>query len=66
MSRFPYQFFDEYVIRTPSFSRRNFQQTISSKDEITDAELKEICTNPIFQEAIYLASPICMMREVYR
>ena len=57
MSRFPYQFFDEYVVRTPSFSRKNFQQVISSKDEITDAELKEICTNPIFQEAIHLASP---------
>ncbi|CAA7390284.1 hypothetical protein CHRY9393_02586 [Chryseobacterium fistulae] len=56
MSRFPYQFFDKYVVRTPSFSRKNFQHTISSKDEITDAELKEICTNPIFQEAIYLAS----------
>ncbi|WNI34774.1 lantibiotic dehydratase family protein [Chryseobacterium sp. SG20098] len=57
MSRFPYQFFDEYVVRTHSFSRRNFQQAISSKGEITDAEQKEICTNPIFQEAIYLASP---------
>lgn len=57
MSRFPYQFFDEYVVRTPLFSRKNFQQTISSKDEITDAELKEICINPLFQEAVYLASP---------
>jgi len=57
MSRFPYQFFDEYVVRTPSFLRKNFQQAISSKDKITDVELKEICTNPIFQEAIYLASP---------
>ncbi|UCA58268.1 lantibiotic dehydratase family protein [Chryseobacterium rhizoplanae] len=57
MSRFPYQFFDEYVVRTPLFSRKNFQQAISSKDEITDVELKEIYTNPIFQEAVYLASP---------
>jgi len=57
MSRFPYQFFDKYVVRTPSFSRKNFQQAISGKDEITDTELKEICTDPIFQEAIYLASP---------
>ncbi|PRA97542.1 lantibiotic dehydratase [Chryseobacterium sp. MYb7] len=56
MSRFPYQFFNEYGVRTPLFSRKNFQQVIS-KDEITDAELKEICSNPIFQEAIYLASP---------
>lgn len=57
MSRFPYQFFDEYVVRTPSFSYKNFQQTISSKNEITDTELKEICTNLIFLEAIYLTSP---------
>lgn len=57
MSRFPYQFFDEYVVRTPTFSCKNFQKVINSKDEITDAELKEICINPIFQEAIYLASP---------
>ncbi|WP_292009070.1 lantibiotic dehydratase family protein [Chryseobacterium sp.] len=57
MARFPYQFFNEYVVRTPSFSRKNFQQAISCKDEITDAKLKEICTNPIFQEAVYLASP---------
>lgn len=56
MSRFPYQFFNEYVVRTPLFSRENFQQAIN-KDEIADAELKEICINPIFQEAIYLASP---------
>ncbi|MFZ4927978.1 lantibiotic dehydratase family protein [Chryseobacterium sp. Mn2064] len=57
MSRFPYQFFNEYVVRTPLFSRKNFQQAISSKDEITDLELKKIISNPIFQEAIYLASP---------
>lgn len=57
MSRFPYQFFDEYVVRTPTFSCKNFQKEINSKDEITDAELKKICINPIFQEAIYLASP---------
>ncbi|REC77116.1 lantibiotic dehydratase [Chryseobacterium elymi] len=57
MSRFPYQFFNEFVIRTPFFSHKKFQQTISSKNEITDSELKEICTNLIFQEAIYLASP---------
>lgn len=57
MSRFPYQFFDEYVVRTPLFSGKNFQQAISNKGGITDAGLKEICTNPIFQEAVYLASP---------
>lgn len=57
MARFPYQFFGEYVVRTPIFSRKNFQQAVSNKDEITNAQLKEIYTNPKFQEAVYLASP---------
>lgn len=56
MSRFPYLFFDEYVVRTPTFSRKNFQNQLGGY-KISDAELKEICINPIFQEAIYLASP---------
>ncbi|KFF75329.1 hypothetical protein HX13_03655 [Chryseobacterium sp. P1-3] len=56
MSRFPYQFFDEYVFRTPLFSRKDFQE-ITGKDEILNTELKTIYSDPIFQEAIYLASP---------
>lgn len=56
MSHFPYQFFDEYVFRTPLFSRKKFQE-IASKDQISTTELKAMYSDPVFQEAIYLASP---------
>jgi len=56
MSQFPYHFFEEYVVRTPLFSRRNFQE-MAEKEAFSDAELLEICSNAVFQEAIYLASP---------
>lgn len=56
MSRFPYQFFNEYVVRTPLFSCTNFVEKFNKK-EISDNELKEISENSIFKEAIYLASP---------
>lgn len=56
MPRFPYQFFDEFIVRTPLFSRKDFQEQWSRK-EISDSELKKICGNPVFLEALYLASP---------
>ncbi|MDF2933810.1 MAG: lantibiotic dehydratase [Chryseobacterium sp.] len=56
MPQFPYHFFEEYVIRTPLLSRRNFQEK-AKKEVFSDGELKEICDDPVFQEAIYLASP---------
>jgi len=56
MSRFPYQFFEEFVVRTPLFSCRDFQKTIS-KSQIPGNKIREICSDPIFQEALYLASP---------
>ncbi|WP_394674536.1 lantibiotic dehydratase family protein [uncultured Chryseobacterium sp.] len=56
MARFPYHFFDEHVVRTPLFSRKNFQENVNTSD-ISHEELRIICYNPIFQEAIYLASP---------
>ncbi|MEC3877800.1 lantibiotic dehydratase family protein [Chryseobacterium salviniae] len=56
MPRFPYQFFDEFVVRTPLFSRKDFQDQLS-RNEIPDSELQEICRNPVFLEALYLASP---------
>lgn len=56
MSHFPYQFFEEFVIRTHLFSRKNFQEKVN-RDEISDEDLKEIFANPVFQEAVYLASP---------
>jgi lantibiotic biosynthesis protein len=56
MPQFPYQFFEEYIVRTPLFSYKDLQKKLS-REEISDDELKEICNNPVFQEAIYLASP---------
>lgn len=56
MARFPYHFFDEYVVRTPLFSRKNFQEKVNGSS-ISNEELKSICNNSVFQEAIYLASP---------
>ena len=56
MPQFPYHFFEEYIVRTPLFSRRNFQEN-TYKEAFSDEELKEICEDSVFQEAIYLASP---------
>ena len=38
------------------FSYKNFKQEFGER-KITDDELKNICVDPVFQEAIYLASP---------
>ncbi len=56
MSRFPYQFFEKFIVRSPLFTYENFIKTFD-KEEISDEELKKIAADDIFQEAIYLASP---------
>lgn len=56
MSRFPYQFFEEFAVRTPLFSYKTFIQHLS-KEDISDSELKKIYSHVFFQEAVYLASP---------
>lgn len=56
MSHFPYRFFDDYVVRTPLFSHKEFHKH-ANKDEISNAELKIIYNNLVFKEAISLASP---------
>ncbi|SHM46291.1 lantibiotic dehydratase family protein [Chryseobacterium polytrichastri] len=56
MSRFPYNFFEEYIFRTPLFSRKNFYDQFN-KEILSENELREICSHSVFQEAIYLASP---------
>lgn len=56
MSHFPYLFFEEYIVRTPLFSYKDFRKKFE-KIELSDDEFREICNNPAFQEAIYLASP---------
>ncbi|AYY83302.1 lantibiotic dehydratase [Chryseobacterium indologenes] len=56
MPRFPYQFFNEYMIRTPLFSYKKFYEKVGG-EEVSDEELREIFNDKVFQEAIYLASP---------
>ncbi|AZA79216.1 lantibiotic dehydratase [Chryseobacterium sp. G0186] len=56
MSRFPYQFFDQYIFRSSLFSLKNFLEKISD-ERISDEDLKKICSDPVYLEAIYLASP---------
>lgn len=57
MSRFPYQFFEDYIVRTPVFSSKSFLEVLN-KNEISDEELKNKLTeHSVFMEALYLASP---------
>nr|WP_315032761.1 lantibiotic dehydratase family protein [uncultured Chryseobacterium sp.] len=57
MSRFPYQFFEKYSVRTPLFSSKKFLEAVN-KDEISDEELQyKFADNLVFLEALYLASP---------
>jgi len=56
MPRFPYQFFDQYIFRSSLFSLKDFLKK-ARYDEFSEDELKEFCMDPVFQEAIYLASP---------
>lgn len=52
----PYQILPEYVLRTPLFSFDAYKDLTSAK-VISENDLKEICKEPVFQEALYLASP---------
>ena len=54
MPRFPFQFFDKFVVRTPILPYKKFE-TIFSSQKINLEEL-EVFTESLFREAIYLAS----------
>ncbi|BAP29833.1 lantibiotic dehydratase superfamily protein [Chryseobacterium sp. StRB126] len=57
MARFPYQFFEEYIVRTPLFSNKKFLEAVN-KSEISDKELRnKLADHSVFLEGIYLASP---------
>ncbi|MDC8106608.1 lantibiotic dehydratase family protein [Chryseobacterium sp. PTM-20240506] len=56
MPQFPYSFFDQYVVRIPHYSNKEFLEN-SNKKFFNDEDLMEICKRPSFQESIYLASP---------
>ena len=54
MPRFPFQFFDNFVVRTPILPYKKFE-TIFSSQKINHEEL-EVFADSLFREAIYLAS----------
>lgn len=56
MSRFPYQFFDQYIFRSSLSPFNDFLQK-ASNEKFSDVDLKNICSDPIYLEAVYLASP---------
>ena len=54
MPRFPFQFFDNFVVRTPILQYKKFKD-IFSNQKINHEEL-EVFTDGLYREAIYLAS----------
>ncbi|OJJ19407.1 hypothetical protein BKI52_21600 [marine bacterium AO1-C] len=52
----PYQPFDQYVLRTPLLSI-DFYKKLTSSSTVSEEQLKEICTDKVIREAIFLASP---------
>ncbi len=55
MPRFPFQFFDRFVVRAPLFSYKEFQNNFSGENA-ANGNLEKYYNNKIFREAIYLAS----------
>ncbi|MFP4025541.1 MAG: lantibiotic dehydratase family protein [Thiohalospira sp.] len=57
MNNNKYKIFNKFVLRNPLLSL-NFLQSIFQSENTSDKKLKEICTNLVIQEAIFLASPV--------
>ncbi|MDV2444466.1 lantibiotic dehydratase [Elizabethkingia anophelis] len=53
MPQLPYQFFNEFVVRTPTFPLAKLKTILKKPDKI----IEEIDHSPLFLEALYLASP---------
>jgi hypothetical protein len=54
MSRFPFQFFDNYIVRTPILPYKKFENIFSTQK--INHEKLEVFTDGLYREAIYLAS----------
>jgi hypothetical protein len=52
----PYQIFNDYCLRVPLFSFSSYKKKIEKK-EFFNKDFKELLTDSIFREAIFLASP---------
>ena len=56
MPRFPFQFFDIFIVRTPCFSFKEFQNCFSEKNK--NLKFENTFGNNTFREAVYLAIDI--------
>lgn len=56
MKNNPYGLLPNFILRTPIYSLTKYNALTSGKS-ITDEQLKNLCNDSIFIEAIYLASP---------
>ena len=54
MSRFPFQFFDNYIVRTPILPYKKFENIFSTQK--INHEKLEVFTDGLYRETIYLAS----------
>ena len=54
MPRFPFQFFDNFIVRTPILPYKEFHNIFSTQK--VNHEKLEVFTDSLFREAIYLAS----------
>ena len=59
MPRFPYQFFDEFIVRTPLLSYKEFLNNFT--ENTNDENIHKLLNDDTFREAIYLASQFLML-----
>ncbi|MCE4065301.1 lantibiotic dehydratase family protein [Chryseobacterium gleum] len=57
MSKFPYKILNQYVLRTPS-KPINIITNLLKEREVSDEALKALSEDPLFKEALFLASPL--------
>ena len=56
MPQFPFSFFDNFIVRKPIYSYKEFQDLCSEK-HLDNEKIYNLLKNEIFKEAIYIASP---------
>ncbi|MDP9956599.1 hypothetical protein J2X97_002258 [Epilithonimonas hungarica] len=61
MPRFPYQFFNEFIVRTPFLSYKEFLNNFT--ENTNDENIQKLLYDNTFREAIYLASPF-LIQEI--
>lgn len=52
----PYEVYEKYILRSPMFSIGSFKN-FTSKKILSKDDFRTLCCNPIFSEALFLASP---------